>query len=507
MPSTTIERQAVSRPRLARSRVSERDVAAALFAQLDPEAFDPRRVLEVLDYFPVMRTDGQRVGSRDRRGIGEGRTFTLTVAPGVVSMTCRDVNRLERTVSRHLDGVVGWVRCEDDCTCDRDGVPTRPDVDGVAKHWSLGAVKASEGMARAYFASRRLVDVGLFAVPAGDVASRRITEWSKKSRARMVRAFGEYDWSTLLDPARPLGMITLTYPGDWLEVAPNGKAVKRHMRLLQLRYRRLFGEPLRGAWKLEFQERGAPHVHIVAPVPALAGGMIFERWLSLTWAAIVGADWCGRNCWDPTGEGRVLKGAACCERGRHTAAGTAVDFSETGKMTDPKRIAVYFLKHSAKNLDNKEYQNVVPAAWSGDGDGPGRFWGVWGMSKVLGGLELDVEDFVTARRVARKVMRARSKRVVAQRTFHRVMKESGGTRRCAEPSHGGSCWDRTEAREAARRAADRVPKRWTFGSSGAMTGGFLMVNDGPGFALDLSRALALRRGDWYGVRGADRPLP
>jgi hypothetical protein len=60
-------------------------------------------------------------------------------------------------------------------------------------------------------------------------------------------------------------MLTLTYPGDWLIVAPNAEVVKRHFQALCKRYGRAWGEPLIGPWKLEFQRRGAPHFHISTP--------------------------------------------------------------------------------------------------------------------------------------------------------------------------------------------------------------------------------------------------
>lgn len=56
-------------------------------------------------------------------------------------------------------------------------------------------------------------------------------------------------------------MITLTYPGGWEVVAPDGASVKRHMVLWRNRFQREYGEPGRCIWKLEFQRRGAPHIH------------------------------------------------------------------------------------------------------------------------------------------------------------------------------------------------------------------------------------------------------
>ncbi len=63
-------------------------------------------------------------------------------------------------------------------------------------------------------------------------------------------------------------MITLTYPGDWLTVAPSADAVKRvHFKALAKRWQRNWGHPLRCVWKLEFQRRGAPHLHLFTVPP------------------------------------------------------------------------------------------------------------------------------------------------------------------------------------------------------------------------------------------------
>jgi hypothetical protein len=62
-------------------------------------------------------------------------------------------------------------------------------------------------------------------------------------------------------------MLTLTYPGDWLTVAPDGETVKRHFTALAKRYERTWGEPLVCICKLEVQDRGAPHFHISTTPP------------------------------------------------------------------------------------------------------------------------------------------------------------------------------------------------------------------------------------------------
>lgn len=67
---------------------------------------------------------------------------------------------------------------------------------------------------------------------------------------------------------------------------------------------------------------------------------------------------------------------------RHRLAGTAIDVRNGLKTRDPKRLAIYFIKHSSPNLHgDKEYQHIDPEAWRSPGHGPGRFWGVFTDSR------------------------------------------------------------------------------------------------------------------------------
>lgn len=148
-------------------------------------------------------------------------------------------------------------------------------------------------------------------------------------------------------------MLTLTYPGDWLTVAPDGETAKRHLRALCKRYARTWGEELIGPWKLEFQRRGAPHFPLSTTPPmdfttitdADTGELRrvdFRGWLSITWADIVDHP-------DPE------------QRRHHRIAGTGVDYAEGIKLTDPRQMAVYFTKYGTAG--GKNYQHRVPAEW------------------------------------------------------------------------------------------------------------------------------------------------
>jgi hypothetical protein len=274
----------------------------------------------------------------------------------------------------------------------------------------------------------------------------------------MVRTLAELDYSPLFVLGLKLPMSTLTYPGDWLTVAPEGAAVKAHMRALWERFARAWGFPWLGVWKLEFQRRGAPHVHLFGPEPeglagslramtsvrsrpALGDGLPYAEWLGMVWADIVD---------HPDG----------IEWARHARAGTAVDLNEGARMIDPKRLAVYFTKHGS--FAAKEYQNCVPDAWAVPGKSAGRFWGYRGLARGVAEVELSPGDAVQLARLLRRY--SRSQRVTAARVVRRIDLATGVVHT-----------------RSARRRVVRVPR----------LAGFLCVNDGPALAGDLARALAV----------------
>lgn len=78
-----------------------------------------------------------------------------------------------------------------------------------------------------------------------------------------------------------VSMVTLTYPKKF---PLSGKTVKRHLNafLAAMRYH---WQPLDYIWWLEFQKRGAPHIHLLTAVN-LAG---WQQWISERWYGIVGS--------------------------------------------------------------------------------------------------------------------------------------------------------------------------------------------------------------------------
>jgi hypothetical protein len=308
----------------------------------------------------------------------------------------------------------------------------------------------------------------------------RLHTWSARSRSRMVERLQELDYAPLFADRGVPAMLTLTYPGDWLAVCPSPSVARRHIRLLQLRWKRRWGSRLIGTWKREFQRRGAPHYHILTTPPADPG---FRDWLSLTWAQIVNAPWCGDWCWQrkpekPVGlvwhpsryRARVGSGA-CCEYGRHVAGGTGVDYAEGGRATDPTRLAIYFAKHGGYAA--KEYQNSASWHWVHEAtcvdagcegcsaEGVGRFWGFWGLERAIAATEVADDVGQAAQRIARRHSRANS-------YFVRV-----------------PVWRADSKTGVLRR---RWSKRRVYRMRGK--GGFVSVNDGPGFASSVATGVA-----------------
>lgn len=224
----------------------------------------------------------------------------------------------------------------------------------------------------------------------GNYSARKpITDWSKKSRSNMLKTLFSLDYSPMFgDEKRIPVMVTLTYPGDWEIVAPNGQATKRHLDIFRKRYLRAFGEPFNGVWKLEFQRRGAPHIHILTSISSDLG--MFQLWVSKTWAEIVNHP-------------------ETSQKEKHQKAGTQVKAWYDFFRDKPYLIAHYFGKHSSfVNGGVKEYQNKPPSLWVESGS-VGRFWGYWGVVKTISSARVTREDSLFIQRTLRRWHRANSK--------------------------------------------------------------------------------------------------
>ena len=152
-----------------------------------------------------------------------------------------------------------------------------------------------------------------------------VTEFSKASRQRL--AFIASNTSV-----RFTSMLTLTYPREF---PSDGKAVKRNLNTF-LTYLKRYVSGLDYLWFLEFQKRGAPHIHL------LLRGMRVSRetqaWVSSTWYHI-------------------------CATGdeKHLRAGTRLE-----RVRKPDGARRYALKYAYKMK-----QKAVPEGYRN----VGRFWG------------------------------------------------------------------------------------------------------------------------------------
>jgi hypothetical protein len=403
--------------------------------------------------------------------LSEGPRWEIVVSPGVIRVRTRDYARAERASERR--------RAHD---------------------------RANADMAATFLAEGK--DIPELLPTRGTIVA-----WSPKSRARLVARLSDLDYTRLYGRYRTCGdcstnydaqlehctacrshrsvltdrssrlpaMITLTYPGDWVPVAPTAETVKRHLWALCKRYARAWDEQLIGPWKLEFQARGAPHFHlsttppmgmttVTDPETGQSIDVDFRRWLSITWADIVAHP-------DPD------------QRRKHRAAGTGVDYAEGIRLTDPRRMAVYFAKYGTAG--RKDYQHYVPREWLTSvlicddcgreypedrdecpdcgcldaelidtGGGPGRFWGYRGLRPVLAIRQVTPAVGVAAGRVLRRWYRAKG--LTKQITVQRVERATG----------------RVRYRRCCKRKQLLTHNR-----------GFVIVNYGPAMASQLARYL------------------
>jgi hypothetical protein len=291
----------------------------------------------------------------------------------------------------------------------------------------------------------------------------------------MVRTFASLDYTPWVRSGLVPAMVTLTLPADWLPVAPDGVAFKRLVAVFRRRYERAWGTPLACLWKLEFQRRGAAHLHMWMPVPhglagewreavnvrhrlAVGDGLLFRHWLSAVWAAVVAHP-------DPE------------ERRKHLLAGTAVDYKEGLRAIDPRRLAVYFAKHGTYRV--KDYQNDPPPEWCQPGKGPGRFWGYWGLRPAVVEVEVTPGQWTALARAVRRYAHAQGVTHQAQ-----VIRTRGGRASPVTREVVGLAGAQLLAARRPRRR--KVRRRVTRLASGR---GFLCVNDAPRLATALARVI------------------
>jgi len=171
----------------------------------------------------------------------------------------------------------------------------------------------------------------------------RITIFSRKSRKRLLELTARLDLKAAT-MGKTITFITLTYGQLWPE---NPEEPKNHLRALLERIRR-FAPNSSGIWRLEFQNRAAPHFHLILfDMPFLP-----KETLKAAWGEIIGVSY-----WDtskPIPE---------------------PPFTRIEAIKSGRRAVSYVSKYVAK------YNAPEAVAVSGFNNVPylhaGRFWGVF----------------------------------------------------------------------------------------------------------------------------------
>jgi hypothetical protein len=191
---------------------------------------------------------------------------------------------------------------------------------------------------------------------------QQIGDWSRASRHHLRQFLA----SLRIDDLKAALVITLTYPAEF--PAPEQfKTYKNHLRVFnQALHRRFPGAS--GVWKLEFQQRGAAHFHLLAF--GLHGEALdtLRTWITARWYALA------------HNSDKHLGSAAC----------------EVDPVKHHGGFIHYMASYIAKNDQTRP------------GDFTGRYWGVFNRQRLpigeLHTLELTPQQWVRVRRLARKKM-------------------------------------------------------------------------------------------------------
>jgi hypothetical protein len=184
-----------------------------------------------------------------------------------------------------------------------------------------------------------------------------IKSWSAASRRRLLFFMAALPLDAITrETGGDWAFVTLTYPTD-----PGPEEMRRHRNAFLMAMRRSGIKSW--VWKLEFQERGAPHMHLLVQLRNGSRKELqrYRLWLWETWERTIGvrgrvdADWC---------------------RARDVARYIAFDQT---KWT-------------------KAYQYRVPESWLM----VGRWWGYSGVRPRWRGRALTERELIAARRFLRR---------------------------------------------------------------------------------------------------------
>ena len=163
-------------------------------------------------------------------------------------------------------------------------------------------------------------------------------------------------------------------------------------------------------------------------------------------------------------------------------AGTGVDYAVGLRSSDPRRIAVYFSKHGLVQREGVSERGPAPSG-SEPGKGPGRFWGFWGLERCTRAVEITPHAATLAARTMRRWAHAQG--ITRQVSVPR----SGRNEINPAFVHGDGAviglagLQLTEGKVRRRKVRRRVQRMYR-------GHGWISLNDGPAFALDVARYLA-----------------
>lgn len=189
-----------------------------------------------------------------------------------------------------------------------------------------------------------------------------IGTFSRASRRHLLRLLQSLDQRQLV--GLPL-FVTLTYPDTWPD---NPTVWKTQLDTLSKRLARRYPQMI-AIWKLEAQQRGAPHYHLIV----FNVRFIDYQWLAQAWFEIVGSG-------NP----------------KHLQAGT-----EVRRVKSWRGVMSYAAKYVAKPNEQ------LPAGWPAH---VGRWWGVLGRGKlpqVWHEQTMSFHEFYQVRRILRRYLRSR----------------------------------------------------------------------------------------------------
>lgn len=199
-----------------------------------------------------------------------------------------------------------------------------------------------------------------------------VRELSEGARSRLA----DRAWSLSEEGHEPVLMLTLTSPANWRdvyvldpetgEILDGGRILKAQLAAFRKRLNRVFRKHLlidwSALWFLEFQQRGAPHLHLMLFGCSISDTLArsLRGWIGRAWSSLVG---------NPNPE----------ELAKHRRAGTQVARMKTKHFG-------YAVKYATKTE-----QKVVPEEFRS----VGRFWGVWNHKPpmpILLPYRLDLTD-------------------------------------------------------------------------------------------------------------------